>query len=440
MLLITIVSFFAILAQAANNSLTERKRTLEINLLSNLKARHKDAKIKCTIPHDINISSISSSDSSSNETESAVNTKVSIDDLSTDTQQHILSFLNTSELLNTRLLNSHHYKMSENANYLSIYNMNPYFVLKESWMNFKFGYFLFKYFENSQFNVDDLLASIHEILITFKAFDDTTPITMTILSFLYEYENGVGSSFPLNRHELYFEMMNANFRGHELPKSMHILNEYFDNHVHEGGYNPEQFRRTLETAIELRRSNADNLTIMTRLNFDPLKRIDESDFGCLPTFAQVFFFDLILPLCDRIEQIEEAIDISDCANIYSPFLLECLEARFPFVLRFFNAHNFLLFSKTLRALTRRFPRENIIGLDYLLTRDIANPFDIEIFKAMNPHIYTLISSFVSNISMSLTDIDIVAQMKEAGMFSSICRSETRNLIEGITSQSYRFAY
>lgn len=434
MLLIIIFPVFIFLSQAANISFAGRKRALEINLLSNLKARHKEAKMKCSLPHDIT----SSSSSCSNKSESTVNTKLSIDDLNIDIQQYILRFLNTSELLDTRLLNWHYYKLSGNANYLNIYSINPYFALKESWMNFKLGYFLFEYFENSRFNYDDLLATIHKILL--KKFPKRTSYTMTILSFLHEYENGVDSSFPLNRCELYYEIMKSDFEGQSVPKSMNILNEYFDFYAFKIGLSSEQFRRIFETAKELKRSKADILTIMQRLNFDQLNHINNSDFGYLPSFVQVFFFDLILPLCNGIERIQEALDIFYSAEINSPFFLEYLEEKFPYVLSFLNEHNFSLYSKTLRALTIKFPRQDVIGLDYLLTRDIANPFDIETLKAMDINIHVLISAFISNISMSLTDVDIVSQMKEAGLFSSISRPEVRDLIEQVISSSYNFEY
>lgn len=166
--------------------------------------------------------------------------------------------------------------------------------------------------------------------------------------------------------------------------------------------------RIVNVAIELKRSASDHQTIMEKLNFDPRRRISDSDLRYLPTFFQIILFDLILPLCDRIEMIEEAIDLTDRANNYSPFLFDFMNEKFPQVLSFFNQYNFSLFSKSLRALTRIFPKHDIVGLDYFLSRDIANPFDIEILKEMKPDAYRLMITAFANISLSLTEIDMIA--------------------------------
>lgn len=91
-----------------------------------------------------------------------------------------------------------------------------------------------------------------------------------------------------------------------------------------------------------------------------------------------------------------------------------------------------------RQALEKFLIRDIIGLDYILTRDSANPFDIEKFKAVNPDIPQLIYFFENCNTLSLTGIDMLSQIKEAGMFDQVQDPSFHAFIEDVLSHSIRY--
>lgn len=69
-----------------------------------------------------------------------------------------------------------------------------------------------------------------------------------------------------------------------------------------------------------------------------------------------------------------------------------------------------------KELVKKFlgPSEN--GLKYLLIRDSLNPFDLQVLLAMNCNMSELISEFLNCATPTLTEIEIFAQIFQAGLF------------------------
>lgn len=435
---------FIALIQAA---LIDRKRALEKNFIGNLAAHHAGIKNIMMLPH---IIEPEPPRKGKKPAESKLNDEagIAINDLSTDIQQFILTFLTPQDLFITRLVNSFYYKLSNNANYINLSNYNPDFVLEDTWMNFALSNFLFKHFANGRSNADDLIMVINEILFDvtedhFKdEFYEKIPITLTILSFLYEYENGVGSSLPLSHNEIYAEIYKRIFKGEieELPRSMDILKLSHRRFTSANRHLRLNFERFINAGIELKKSlNIDAETIMESLQLLPNESLEQSGLRYLPKVFQVLLFDLILPLSNRIEIMEEALDIFELSEIHSQEFIDHLERHEPVLLRsFYDDGDSFLFQRAHKALARKFPRHYIIGLDYMLTRDAANPFDIDTLKAMNPNVYKLITCFKRSNTLSLTEIDMLSQMKEAGMFEGIREPGFHEAIEKILTHCVRF--
>lgn len=446
-----IISYFVsvtciTLIQAA---LIDRKRALEKNFLDNLASYHAGIKNNLIPPHNTLMGKIPPAESIESKLNDEASTGIKIIDLSTDIQQFILTFLTPQDLFITRLVNSLYFKLSNNANYINLYNYNPDFVLKETWMNLTLNNFLYKNFKNGRLNVDDLIMTINDILfnITEEHFKDDfyekIPITLTILSFLYEYENGVGSSLPLNNNEIYVEIYKRIFKGEadELPRSMDILKLSHRRFISSNRRLKLNFERFFYNSVELKKSSSyiNAETIMESLQIIPNESLNDSGLRYLPKVFQVLLFDLVLPLSNTYEILEEALDIFELSEIHSQEFIDHLERHEPGLLRsFYEDDEAFLLQRVHKALARKFHRREIVGLDYLLSRDSANPFDINTLMAMNPNVYKLITHFKRSNTLSLTEIDMLSQMKEAGLFDGIRDPGFHESIKDILSHYIRF--
>jgi hypothetical protein len=167
--------------------LYERRRALERCLISNLQSLRG---VTFAVPGDEVV-----------QDDSCVNTP------NFDVLFYVLSFLNPSELLTTRLVNRKYCKLSDYVNYYKICGYNPKFVLKENWMNYALSKFFFLYFEKGRIVTDDLFYAVNEVL-----FESST-----------QFESGkYGSSLPPFQSDLFLEII-AKLPEEDLPKAKSIL-------------------------------------------------------------------------------------------------------------------------------------------------------------------------------------------------------------------------
>lgn len=175
--------------------------------------------------------------------------------------------------------------------------------------------------------------------------------------------------------------------------------------------------------------------IMIHFDFHPDTPIERSLLKSFPMFFQVALFKLILPLCNNSLRFLEAIEMTSSTLTFSSVILEQLDKKIP------NLSDAVFLVKSAntpigsRAKHKRHPTGYVIGLDYLLSRNSANPFNLQDLLAMNPDINQLMREFLSKNTMSLTEIDMIAQMKEVGLFSGIqdkiLLSDLNSVINGV---------
>lgn len=417
-LLCTLVAFVF----AANFDALDRRITLERSLLSNLNAFHAGVAVNFT-PKYFDISSRPKEESKESST-------LRLEDISFDILSVIFSFLNINDLLQTRRVSAYFCNLSNFTNVMNLKTYNPYFVLKENWMNLVFSSFLFKHFENGRINSDDLLLIEHEIIFK-KSLDELYngkySSALSLLSFVHEYENGVGSSLPFTPADLFMNIL-AKSADKKLQKSLEFMEEEISKLFFEiNTFHEEQrfvLRNFFKQTIQLLISNPDEATIMSHFRFNPNMPLDSTRLKILPYILRVASLDLILPLCHDEEQFNEVINMTDSDVIFPQILFKQLKLKFPHLVEEIFEGVCSICPAGFRAQYEIYPRPDIIGLDYLLTRDVANPFNLQELLDMKPDMYQLMFAFLKSNTMSLTEMDMLNQMKDAGLFDNLYNEES----------------
>jgi hypothetical protein len=402
--------------------LYERRRALERCLISNLQSLRG---VTFAVPGDEVV-----------QDDSCVNTP------NFDVLFYVLSFLNPSELLTTRLVNRKYCKLSDYVNYYKICGYNPKFVLKENWMNYALSKFLFLYFEKGRIVTDDLFYAVNEVL-----FESSTqfesgkyPASLNFLSFIYEYEHGAGSSLPPFQSDLFLEII-AKLPEEDLPKAKSILEWGCRVLIAASNVNTEENLLSMsqnftDETIEFIATKPDYEAIKAHFNFDPNLPLENSRLSLLPVFFRVAVLDLILPFCDNVERFHEAIELSAFSTVFPQNLLNQLNEKYPFLSDEVLNRSIEIYTAGQRALLQKYPRNDIVGLEYLLTRNTSNPFILQELLAMNPDIPQLMSAFLPCNSLTLTETDMISQMKEFGLFVGI-QDGLRQKIESVISVEIR---
>jgi hypothetical protein len=357
-----------------------------------------------------------------------------------DLQVHIFSFLSPLDLLATRQVSRSFCNLSNTSNYFNIKDYNPDFVLEENWMNLALSNFLFKHFENGRINDDDLLMTIRKVIFEISTQElsmGKNPDSLNLLLFFYEYQNGPNSYIPLSYNDLYIEII-SRLSDQNLPKSIKYLEEIYHRYLSSKNLRRQDkamfidyYRKTLA----LLKTTPTPEEIMIHFDFHPDTPIERSLLKSFPMFFQVALFKLILPLCNNSLRFLEAIKMTSSTLTFSSVILEQLDKKIP------NLSDAVFLVKSAntpigsRAKHKRHPTGYVIGLDYLLSRNSANPFNLQDLLAMNPDINQLMREFLSKNTMSLTEIDMIAQMKEVGLFSGIqdkiLLSDLNSVINGV---------
>ena len=425
MSLIFLVLFLATFVSTAEIDAVNRRMALEKNLLSNLNVHHAGVVVK-SVPftHAFDPRAKLNEETKDKAKDYASASKITIKDLFSDIQEYIFTFLDVSELLQTRLVCPHFYNLSSHANHMNLKSYNPDFILKENWMNLALSIFLFKHFEDGRVNADDLLIAEQNILFNVTPADLETKYstTLCLLSFIHEYENGVNSSLPMSQSYLLVEVINK-MVDHEVPKSMEIIDNDLNRFLTSIGRLGEEKRQVLRNyindTIRLIRSKPDSTVIMTHFRFNPDLSLKTSRLKLLPPFLQIASLNLILPLCSREAQFWEVLEMTSSGIIFPQVLFDQFNEKFPHLVDEIFHGRYSISPVCKRAQHKQHPRDDIIGLNYLLSRNAANPFNIQELLAMNPDITQLISEFLLNNTVTLTEIDLLNQIMEAGLFADI---------------------
>lgn len=362
-------------------------------------------------------------------------------ELPVDLQHSVLTFLSPQELLTTRLVNRNFCNISNHASYLNLKTTNPDFVLKENWMNLAFSNFLFKHFENGRLNEDDLLKTVCQqmfwVLNGKKNAD-----TINLLSFLYEYQNGIDSYIPLSGRAFSVEMVHKLVREDHLPKAKAIMDEAFESFWRLEDLDDDEdilalHRNIYNETINFLKSNPDPEQVRSYFNLNTESPLNSDILKMFPVFFKVALLDWILPLCSRIEHFIEAIDMISHISMFSSVLYEQMLLKHPISIDLLFQNGILDDSASWRTSYRR-NYNNITGFDYLLSRNSANPFNLQDLLGMKPDVHNLLKSFLNATNFSLTDIDILDQIKDAGLFTEIRDVSLLRNLDSIIDGSGRF--
>ena len=422
MILIFVIYYFIAFAFVSTADIDgiNRRRALEKSLLSNLQARY--ALPPFTRALDLRAKPDEETKDHAKDSSSA--SKITIQDLFFEVQECILVFLNPKELLETRLVSPHFYNLSNHANYMNLKSYNPDFVLKENWMNFAMSSFLFKHFEHGRVNADDLLIAEQEILFNVTPADLQTKysITLNLLSFIHEYENGVNSILPMSPYDFFVEIINKR-ADHEVPKSMEIIdasmNQYLASMRRLNEEQRQQLKDFINDTIRIIVSKPDSTAIMAHFKFNPDIPLEHSKFKRLPAVLQTASLNLIIPLFTRAVHFEEALEILSSCFIFSQALFDQFNDKFPLAIDDIYRRIDVMSPAFYKCINRKYPKDDVIGLSYLLSRNSANPFNLQELIAMGPNFSRLIEQFLPNNTVTLTEIDALNQMMEAGLLADI---------------------
>lgn len=418
--------------EAENSVSIERERDLQKNLLSNLQANHTDRPIETTRPRTNQFNLDEATDENASCLDPTKRLRIDyrggiVNILPFDVQQCILTFLAPQDLLITRLVSRLYCNMSNYANYMNIYHSNPDFVLKENWMNLILGNFLFKHFGNGRLNDDDLFMAVKKIV--FKLNDEeltegNNPDSLNLLSFFYEYRNGLNSSLPATLTDLSIEII-GKLAYQDLPKSMPHLDQMFEifwKGKRMGQYDQYEialFKEYFNETIKFIKSKPNPEEVRIHFDFYPGCSIKESLLKSFPVSFQVAFFDVILPLCDELALFVEALKMTSSAFTFSKVLYDQLNQKYPNMANMIFLGNGASLPVGQRVKYQKLPYGTVVGLDYLLSRNSKNHFCLKDLTDMSPNIPRLMTAFLPKNTRSLTEVDMILQMREAGLFSVI---------------------
>jgi len=193
----------------------------------------------------------------------------------------------------------------------------------------------------------------------------------------------------------------------------------------------------INETIQFLSSNPDSTAIMVHINFNHNLPLETSHLKLLPPFFQVAMLELILPHCTNEDRFNEAFKIFLKAFNFSQVFYDQLNEKFPHIADKSFGGLCLLLPAGQRAKHQKRLVNTVLGLDYLLSRNIKSPFILQDLTDMNPDIHKLIKTFLHQNTLSLTEVDMIAQMKEAGLFSGIQDELLFNRLESDFSGSIR---
>jgi hypothetical protein len=290
---------------------------------------------------------------------------------------------------------------------------------------------------------------VHNILFDFGSYDleaGRYPACFAFIAFIYEYENGVGSSLPMMPVDVYVEIL-ANFPQCNSNSALWLLREAFtqlepfDISEEERNIMRDFSKKTIEFIAN---SDMDPVAIRDHFNFDPNLPLEASRLNQLPPFFRVAMFNLILPLCDEEERFSEAIEMANSAYSFSQVLLDHLNEKFPHLVDEMFGWEITMLPNGKKALQERELRsangngpDHVVGLEYLLTRNTENRFNLQELLEMNPDISLLMSAYLPCNKLSLTESDLISQMKEANLFVGIHDGDLIAKIEAVISGEIR---
>lgn len=400
---------FAASASVANTSSLNRKRALQKALLKNLNASHSGN----NVTNNVKTFDLANRASTQSQDE--------LYKIPRDLQLYIFSFLKSNDLSNTMLVSPLYYNLSYVSNAIKLKKQHPNFVLEENWMNIVLSSFLQLRFENGIFNIDDLFMAIYDFKFKKNADYQNSTSTLDLLTFFYELHKGPGSYLPVLPIDFLAEIIRTHAK-QNVPKSLNLTDAYFINFIDKKGFDEKQYMDEIKHLFNFIASNPKPEELRAYLGFDSGRPIHKSALRVMPSFLKIALFDFILPFCDDEVTYRKALEMISYFAI-SQTLFDQIDSKFPFLMGQINDYIGEkiggVFLPLRRALRKRFPRTAIIGLDYLLTRDHVKPFDLKELEAMNPDYERLVFEFLRTITMTLTEMDMITQMKEACLFDDI---------------------
>lgn len=272
---------------------------------------------------------------------------------------------------------------------------------------------------------------------------DATSSTLDLITFLYEQLKGPDSFVPYLPIDFLAEIIRTRADKQPVPKSLKLMDVYFLGFAKNGRYDGQRYLKEINKIFDFMASNPNPEQIKAYLKFDPTKPLILSAIGYVPDFMKVTLLDLILPISDHEPVYQAALKILVTSNAFSQNLFELIDTKFPLLTSGVNelvGDDVIVFPPLCKALFKRFPRTEIVGLDYLLTRNHANPFSLQELQEMNPNYELLVHKFLRTITMTLTELDIIAQMNEAGLLDGIehyaSHDNVKTILSGKTIHRY----
>lgn len=422
-----LISIYSVLVSAADVTVAGN-RNLEKSLLTNLVA-HRNGRLVDHEPRIID-----------RDERPAFSEKIT-GLFSVDIQWNILSFLDPTDDMAVRSLNTYYFNLYTCYVYSFLRSTHPCLVLQENWANLALHKFFYKYFEKGRFGVDNLLAAVHEILFTipYGSFRYESNVNvLNILAFLYDFE--FDSCLPFTKYDLFLNIIKLLADNeHHLPECQDILEYHFNIYATINDLNFDGIMSNVNGIIDYLKMQPTVEELMRRLNFDPIRPIRFSNLKYYPIIIQVMLLERLLPICTIVEHFELAARIAASASVFSQFIFDAMKENFPELL--IHAEDDKLVPLIQKQLTRLFPEQyGIVGLDYLVTRDAFNPFNLDELIALNPDYPELIDAFEANNTMTLLENDMIAQMKEAGLFEGIENVQFHERIDQMLSGKNRVNY
>lgn len=440
-ILIAKVLTFAATALAADSTAVNPKRALQKSLLKNLSASHSGN----DVPKDVRKYDLSGRDSTYSHDD--------LHEIPLDLQIYIFAFLGANYLSKTMLISPLYYNLSNAANIIFLNKQNPNLVLEENWMNMVLADFLQKHFEKGILNLDDLFMVIYGMNFKLKQEEDEdqnpddNSSTLDLMTFLYELEKGPNSYIPYLPVDFLAEIVRTHAK-QPLPKSLRLTDAYFLNFAIRIDINERLYMSIVRRVFNFMISKSNAEEIKHFLSFDPAQSISTSLLEKMPHFMKFALFDLILPLSNDERTFREVFEIMRKTFAFSQTFFDLVDSKFPQLMNEINGYVEVGLTGILpplrKAHIKRFPRPDIIGLDYLVTRNSTNPFDLNELKAMNPDYELVIMYFLHANTMTLTELDMICQMNEAGLFDGIANPRLRGKINALltgksTAKTYMLA-
>lgn len=357
-----------------------------------------------------------------------------------DIFRELLNFLSASDLINTSSTCTEYYNYVNEFIHFRLWYINPKFATNQRIANSM----LYTFLSDSEF-LDVPIKADYLELLTYKIvsndqnsqFISRLPESAqkTICSFLHEIVYGPqASTLPYDRNEWQVNFIQKlNYIDNLFAAAIFYRDTLIDRVAAEKNINGKIIP-LWKGSINIFYTRPDKVILDLMIRWDEVDLLRRSNILAVPVDIACGLITLISPYITEAEDWHFAISCMISTNSFSQYFWDAVSDQDDILITIFENRSRINVPRWNKELVKKFLANNVIGLDYLLSRDSANPFNLEELTAMNPDMRVLMKEFLYCATPNLTEQEIFVQIFRAGLFPDELVEQARNHVSGFFAQ------